>query len=97
MKEKFLLQDMQEHLKLYYFYTFLSQCFVDKIFQIEIILFSRLLVTFINLPNIPLLNCSEEFDERKTFDIVSVYLLIADIQHTSTLCLQYHEEQQYSL
>ena len=67
MKEKFLLQDMQEHLKLYYkfFYTVLLQCFVDGIFQIEIFLFYRLLVT---LPKILILNCSKEFDERKTLD-----------------------------
>ena len=64
MKEKFLLQDMQEHLKLYYFYTFLLQCFVHKIFQIEVILFCHLLVT---LPKILILNCSKEFDDRKTF------------------------------
>ena len=64
MKEKFLLQGLQEHLKPYHFYTFWLQCFVDKLFHIEIILFFHQLVT---LPKTFILNCSKEFDDRKTF------------------------------
>ena len=86
MKEKFLLQDMQEHLKLYYkfFYTFLLQCFVDEIFQTEIFFLPPVKA----LPKILILNCSKEFDEQKIFDCFFI-IFLWDTFPYYFLCISY--------